>query len=354
MVWLLLSWGGPNGPNTVQRQLSLLKFCSQYGQLCLRKQHLGYTQLLWIVKTSQTTMFLWQPAWSWKGKMKRRPPLRFTSPHTLNSLIFPLDTAKNHRLNSIAYQYYWQRLFMQLTAQYLSHSLLASILICAREREVSDGGQRGMRRGRQRESERYRPIQRGTQRVRTGRAGNLTEKVLVFIAAKSSAWQEDKWGNICVLTSLWRNTVTKQTDRRAMRGTRGKKRAAWCDFDDKQIGKEEDREKERCKGSEGGEKIVEKISAWSHPTITKTCIIIDLSQQIPPLSLPLPLPSSVFLSLLCPFFSPKVRRSGERRRSLWANRKQLIISAIIPCVCVCVCTQATYPQNLFNTAGVIW
>lgn len=61
--------------------------------------------------------------------MNRRPPLRFTSPHILNSLIFPLDTAKNHRLNSIAHRYYWQRLFMQLTAHYLSHSLLASILI---------------------------------------------------------------------------------------------------------------------------------------------------------------------------------------------------------------------------------
>lgn len=42
---------------------------------------------------------------------------------------------------------------MQLTAHYLSHSLLASILICEREREVSDRGQGGMKRGRQTGSE---------------------------------------------------------------------------------------------------------------------------------------------------------------------------------------------------------
>lgn len=76
---------------------------------------------------------------SQKGeKMNLGPLLRFTSPHILNSPIFPLDTAKNHRLNPIAQRYYWQRLFMQLTAHYLSHSLLASILICERERERSE------------------------------------------------------------------------------------------------------------------------------------------------------------------------------------------------------------------------
>lgn len=43
---------------------------------------------------------------------------------------------------------------MQLTADYLSHSLLTSILICEREREVNDRGQRGMKRRRQTGEER--------------------------------------------------------------------------------------------------------------------------------------------------------------------------------------------------------
>ena len=43
---------------------------------------------------------------------------------------------------------------MQLTAHYLSHSLLASILICEREKEVSDRGQGGMKRRRQTDRER--------------------------------------------------------------------------------------------------------------------------------------------------------------------------------------------------------
>lgn len=74
-----------------------------------------------------------------KGEMSRRPSLRFTSPHIFNLLIFPLDTAKNYRLNSIVHQFYWQRLFMQLTAHYLSHTLLTSILICERERWMTEG-----------------------------------------------------------------------------------------------------------------------------------------------------------------------------------------------------------------------
>lgn len=79
-------------------------------------------------------MFLWQTSCSRviteREKWSAGPVLRFTSPHILNSLIFPLDTAKNHRLNSIEHQYYRQRHFMQLTAAYLSHSLLTSLLIC--------------------------------------------------------------------------------------------------------------------------------------------------------------------------------------------------------------------------------
>lgn len=97
-------------------------------------QYLWCTPLPWIVQTSTTTMFLWQTSCSRviteREKWSAGPVLRFTSPHILNSLIFPLDTAKNHRLNSIEHQYYRQRHFMQLTAAYLSHSLLTSLLIC--------------------------------------------------------------------------------------------------------------------------------------------------------------------------------------------------------------------------------
>lgn len=107
-------------------------------QLYFCTQHLWYTPLPWIVKTSKTTMFLWQLACSCAVTERERwtAGLRSDSPRLtfLNSPIFPLDTAKNHRLNSIVHRYYWQRLFMQLTAHYLSHSLLASILICERER----------------------------------------------------------------------------------------------------------------------------------------------------------------------------------------------------------------------------
>lgn len=87
-----------------------------------------YTQLPQIVKTSRTTIFV--SVLSQKGKSGARgPPLGYTSPHTVNCLIFPLDTTKTHRLNSIAHTCYWQRLFTRRAANYLSHSLLASILI---------------------------------------------------------------------------------------------------------------------------------------------------------------------------------------------------------------------------------
>lgn len=75
-----------------------------------------------------------EPRHHTKRKMLSGPLLRFTPPHFLNSPIFPLDTAKNHRVNSILHQYYWQKLFMQLTADNLSHSLLTSIYWFVKER----------------------------------------------------------------------------------------------------------------------------------------------------------------------------------------------------------------------------
>ncbi len=131
--------------------------------------------------------------------MNHRPALRFTSPHILNSPIFPLDTAKNHRLNSIVHRYYWQRLFMQLTAHYLSHSLLASILICERERgewqRAEKNKERKTDRWRKRElaqwviwqrrEKRLRQIQRGRRSEKKERLHEIkqSEKVLVFAAA---------------------------------------------------------------------------------------------------------------------------------------------------------------------------
>lgn len=56
---------------------------------------------------------------------------------------FHLTWLKNIRVDSTELWYYWPRRLMQLTAHYLSHSLLASILIGEeREREVNDTGQR--------------------------------------------------------------------------------------------------------------------------------------------------------------------------------------------------------------------
>ena len=43
---------------------------------------------------------------------------------------------------------------MQLTAHYLSHSLLASILICEREKEVNEREQGGMKRRKHTKEER--------------------------------------------------------------------------------------------------------------------------------------------------------------------------------------------------------
>lgn len=142
-------------------------------------QYLWCTPLPWIVQTSTTTMFLWQTSCSRviteREKWSAGPVLRFTSPHILNSLIFPLDTAKNHRLNSIEHQYYRQRHFMQLTAAYLSHSLLTSLLICG------EGGREGAewQRGMKREEDRHWGRKRGRTKYKRGEtarseSGNLT------------------------------------------------------------------------------------------------------------------------------------------------------------------------------------
>lgn len=84
----------------------------------------------------------WLGAVSSQKEKNGRDPLRIHPTSHFELTVFPLDTAKNHRLNSIVHQYYWQRLFMQLTADYLSHSLLTgNIDLRKRERWMTEGGE---------------------------------------------------------------------------------------------------------------------------------------------------------------------------------------------------------------------
>ena len=112
-----------------------------------------------------------------------------------------------------------------------------------------------------------------------------------------------------------------------------------------QTGKEGKRGKERYKESKGEKKIVEKISAWSHPTKTKSCIIIDLSQEISfflPLCFLLPL--FFFFSLLpLPFFS--LKQTLRREMRVFVSKQKTADNqcnySVFVWVCVCVPKQHT-------------
>lgn len=228
-----------------------------------------------------------------------RPLLQYTSLHILNSLIFPLDTAKNTD---------WTQWCTRIIDKGSSCSSQRTVchrvgwpaywFVKIRERRMTGGRGEWREEDRRRETGRAGTVSNLTkEREETGRGRRSARKPEISwhtavrqgpcLCCYTFHSREDLRDNISVLTSLWRNTATKQRHRREKRGNFWKNcvdvSLMTCRQEKRRIGGK--RNVTMAKGRRKVWKILQN----------KTCIIIDQSQLI---SFSLPLSSLLLLLLL--------------------------------------------------------
>lgn len=196
--------------------------------------------------------------------------LRFTPCH--NSELFLLDTAENHRPNSIEHQYYWQRPFMR-SRYTICHTACWLQYWSATKREVNGRGRRRMK----------------------GEDSDIgRRRFFFFFYGCKSSWQKtEKWS--CQHSSAGATKQIGGTKKMESVEKMCSLMGFWWHADS--------RKKKRKRMDEG--------RAWKrfgHEVIKEGCVIIDRSQRI------------FFFSLHCnpsySWFHCTIRLTVERPKSL--------------------------------------